>query len=182
MEDLLACFIVSNLEIFKISVSFFIFFLSLFDWIWVSIMDLRMLSCLFFSINFKNLCLLFLELSPYEGGTLKESWKTWLLSLNWTLDTLHLALTLMMNWVPCPISLYTFTDPPIDSIICLQIESPSPVPWRFLDEDSSSFPKSINRFLSPFSEIPMPVSIMLILMLTHISYPILLVSGSFDLL
>lgn len=39
----------------------------------------------------------------------------------------------IVNVVPCPIPLLsTFTDPPIFSIICLQMLNPKPVPALFI--------------------------------------------------
>ena len=51
-----------------------------------------------------------------------------LLLLNSGLDTMHLVFKLMMNDDPLPTSLSTLTDPPICSMIFLQIDSPRPVP------------------------------------------------------
>ena len=58
--------------------------------------------------------------------------------------------------------------------ICLQIESPRPVPCLFLYEFSVSLPKLTKRFYRPCSEIPMPVSIIDRLKLMKHSYPALI--------
>ena len=81
---------------------------------------------------------------------------------------LHFVFTLMMNLVPTPILLSTFVQPPICSMIFLQIDNPRPVPCLFLMELSSSLPKSMNRFFLPSSEMPIPVSMTPIWSQTHI--------------
>lgn len=97
----------------------------------------------------------------------KNSWE--IEQLIWlTLPILHLVLTLIINSVPTPILLSTLMWPPICSMIFLHIDKPSPVPWRFLIEFSSSLPKSINSYFLPSSEIPMPVSMTLICSWIHI--------------
>jgi hypothetical protein len=75
---------------------------------------------------------------------------------------MHLVLIFIMNSVPSFILLFTSTDPPIYSIIFLQIDNPNPVPYLFLAEFSSNLLKSMKSFYLPSSEIPTPVSIMLI--------------------
>ena len=85
--------------------------------------------------------------------------------------TMHLVLTFIMNSEPSPTLLLTLTEPPICSIIFLHIDSPRPVPYLFLYEFSSSLLKSINSFLTPFSDIPTPVSITLNYILTQCSWP-----------
>ena len=86
-----------------------------------------------------------------------------------------------MNLEPCPSWLFTSTDPPICSIIFLQIDRPSPVPWEFLFEFSLSFEKSINKCFKPFSDIPIPVSITLILSLRYLYWPSLRCTPESDL-
>ena len=75
---------------------------------------------------------------------------------------LHLVFNLILNWVPLPISLSQLTVPPMDSMIYLHIERPSPVPPLFLSEFSDSFPKLTNNFCTPSFEIPSPLSMILI--------------------
>ena len=74
---------------------------------------------------------------------------------------IHLVLIFIMNSVPIFYLLYTLTVPPIFSIIFLHIDKPSPVPYVFLFEFSSSFEKSINNFSRPYEDIPTPESITL---------------------
>ena len=95
-------------------------------------------------------------------------------SLNLTSYTLHLVFMSIMNSVPTPSSLLTSTLPPIYSIICLQMDKPRPVPYKFLFEFSSNLLKLINSFLSPSLEMPTPVSMMLILISRYLSYPCLI--------
>jgi len=73
--------------------------------------------------------------------------------------TRHLVFKLMIKLVPTPSSDLTSTEPPICSIIFLQIDNPSPVPDLFRLLFSCNLLKSINRFLIPSSEMPIPVSI-----------------------
>ena len=66
--------------------------------------------------------------------------------------------------------LFTSTEPPIYSIIFLHIDNPNPVPLAFSLEFSSSLLKLTKSFLIPSSDIPTPVSIMLILIETNPAY------------
>lgn len=76
---------------------------------------------------------------------------------------IHFVLMLIMKSVPTPTLLVTFTEPPIYSIICLQMERPRPVPDLLRSLFSSSFPKSTNKFWMPSSLIPTPLSLTVIL-------------------
>ena len=71
----------------------------------------------------------------------------------------------MMKLVPSPSLLLTVTEPPICSIIFLQMESPKPVPALFRLEFSSNLLKLMNSFEIPSGDIPIPLSFMLKLML-----------------
>ena len=75
---------------------------------------------------------------------------------------MDLILKLRVNWVPSRRTLSALIDPPICSMIFLQIDNPRPVPCLFLMELSLSLPKSMNRFFLPSSEMPIPVSMTLI--------------------
>lgn len=66
--------------------------------------------------------------------------------------------------------LSTSTYPFIYSIILLQMLRPNPVPCLFTSACSSSFPKSMNKFLRLLSEIPGPWSSTSILNLMKLSY------------
>jgi len=64
--------------------------------------------------------------------------------------------------VPYPYLLLQLTFPPIYSIIFLQIDSPRPVPPLFYSSFSCNLLKSMNNFEIPSSEIPLPLSAILI--------------------
>ena len=83
---------------------------------------------------------------------------------------MHFVLNKIVNLAPFPSSLLHVTLPPIYSIICLQIESPRPVPPLFCSEFSSSFPKSLKSYFNPSFEMPFPLSIMLISYRTNFSF------------
>ena len=71
---------------------------------------------------------------------------------------MHLVLMLIVNVVPRSRSLWTYTLPPICSMMFLQMDRPSPVPAAFLSLCCSSllkFMKSLARFSF---EIPTPLS------------------------
>jgi hypothetical protein len=72
------------------------------------------------------------------------------------LCTWILLLTVILKVDPCPSILLTKTWPPIYSTILLHILKPSPVPYKFLYECSSSLPKSINKFFIFYYDIPTP--------------------------
>ena len=91
-------------------------------------------------------------------------------SYTWQSFSIHLVCTQMLNSEPTPYLLLTATEPPICSIIFLQMLRPSPVPCLFLWEFSSSLLKSMNSFLTPSSLMPTPVSITLIWILTNFSH------------
>ena len=80
----------------------------------------------------------------------------------------------MMNCEPSPILLFTSTEPPIYSIIFLQIDSPKPVPYEFLLEFSFSFEKSMNKCFNPCSDMPTPVSMTLSLSFKYLCWPSLI--------
>ena len=79
-----------------------------------------------------------------------------------SLLTLHFVIIWNVKEVPIPTLLFTEREPFISSVIFLHIDNPSPVPSRFWAAFSSSLLKSIKRFLIPSSEMPPPLSMILI--------------------
>lgn len=82
---------------------------------------------------------------------------------------LHFASSFIWNTVPLPSWLLQETFPPIYWIICLQIESPNPVPHSLPLEFSANLLKLTNNFFRPSLDIPFPVSIILISKLINFS-------------
>ena len=64
----------------------------------------------------------------------------------------------MKNEVPFPSSLSTVMSPPIYLTIFRLIVKPSPVPYRFIFECSSSLPNSKNNLFKFSFLIPIPLS------------------------
>mmetsp|Transcript_10357 Transcript_10357/g.15921 ORF Transcript_10357/g.15921 Transcript_10357/m.15921 type:complete len:206 (+) Transcript_10357:769-1386(+) len=68
-----------------------------------------------------------------------------------------------VNVVPFPISLSTSMDPPMRSMICLQMQSPSPVPRLLTSLCSARLSKEVNSLLYPSLLMPFPLSLIIIL-------------------
>ena len=64
----------------------------------------------------------------------------------------------ILNLVPFPTLLFTATEPPIYSIIYLQILNPSPVPFKFICLCSFSLAKSVKSFPIFSLDMPAPLS------------------------
>lgn len=74
----------------------------------------------------------------------------------------HLVRSWILNSVPFFYSLWQLILPPIYSTIDLQIDKPRPVPPVFCSLFSSNLLKLMNSLLIPSSEIPLPLSTILI--------------------
>ena len=111
----------------------------------------------------------------------QKSWASYgsLSMLTFTFLTIQCIFNLRMNSVPWPSLLWTSTDPPIYSTMFLQIERPRPVPYLFLAEFSSNLLKSTNSFFNPSSDMPMPLSTMLICRSRNLFCASLISSGFF---
>ena len=123
---------------------------------------------LLFIISSKLNYLFFCSLSPFLSSKLINSVSFYSLdaitksvssSYCLVVDKMHLFWSLILNSVPIPIWLLQEILPPIYVIICLQMDSPSPVPPLFYSLFSSIFLKFTNSFFTPSFEIPLPLSI-----------------------
>ena len=128
------------------------------------------------SLSFKalNLCKSYLLLtndallSFYAHFLSYSGWGLPLVTPSLTLFVLYFFLTLLfvcrsiINVEPLPILLSTETLPPIQWMSSLQILRPSPVPVALMSSCSASFPKFMNSLSKFSSEIPTPLSQILI--------------------
>ena len=79
-----------------------------------------------------------------------RSWEASIISLLLIYLTMQRHFMLIVNLDPLPSLLCTETEPPICSIIFLQIDSPNPIPYEFLFVFSLSFENQQTRLTAIF--------------------------------